>query len=133
MLAGDDNWNTSYGGFARMRDLIAEAAGFDRHTHYKGRFTPYSLKGYWIDPYDFDIRMSGLPLDSIEEVEDDIDYLLLHSDCDGILPPFAAGKVAARLSDLIYKIEDGYYREQIHSLMVFLRTASENGNIVEFA
>lgn len=133
MVAGDSTWHASYGGFANLRDQIAEAAGFDRRTHYEGRFTPHALKGYWIDPDDFDIRMSGLPRDNIEEVQDDIDYLLLHSDCDGILPPFAAGKVAARLSDLIYKIEDAYDRERAQSLVEFLREASEDGNIVEFA
>lgn len=132
LKANSSGWYISYGGFQALRDVIAEAAGFDRRERYKGRFSLNTLQGYWIDMENFDVMNSGLPTEGLDIAEDDLDYLMLHSDCDGILPAFAAGKVAVRLSDLVYKIKDEHNRERVHSLSVFLRQAGEDGSLVEF-
>src|SRR5690606_7237977 len=39
LKANSSDWYISYGGFQALRDVIAEAAGFDRRERYKGRFS----------------------------------------------------------------------------------------------
>lgn len=123
-------WHASYSGFARVRDALAEAAGINRHDHYRDRFSMYSLCGYWIDPKDFTARSIGDH--SFERVEDPLDYLMLHSDCEGILPAFAARKLADRIDGLLPKIKDDYRREHIELLASFLREAGDEGEMVHF-
>lgn len=124
------NWHASYGGFQSVRNALAEAAGIDRHEHYADRFSMYSLYGYWIDPDDFTARTA--PQHSFERVEDPLDYLMLHSDCEGILPAFAARKLADRIDELLPKIKDDYRREHIELLASFLREAGDEGEMIHF-
>lgn len=133
---GDDAraWNYSYGTFMRVREAIARALGIeDRETYYAGKFTNHTLLGYWVNP-ETENHMG----ESVLEPEDDIDFLMLHQDCEGILPPWASARVAARLKDIIVHMSDDSAWDSLRTrqvtveLLDLLEWAGENDCMLHF-
>ena len=113
-------WHGSYTGFTRWRTAVAQAAGF-----------PLGLDEYYSVPED---RIPVMPArDGYDNAvwlgewpeglpKDVIDVLLVHSDCEGIIPWRFTQPLADRLTDLLPKMgpevevdeddeSDQYWRE----------------------
>jgi len=134
LYAGGKHLSYGYSGFQSVRLAIGKALGYeDYRKELRDKFTDYALMGFWIDPEETWV------LAPAEEPEDDIEYLLLHQDCAGILLPWTSRRIAARLRDVIAHIPDDSVwptfntRLQTIELLDFLDYAGENGYIVEFA
>lgn len=73
-----------------------------------------------------------------EVVEDDIDYLMLHQDCEGILPYWAALRTGVRLKEVVEIMPApplfGFNaRGLAFELADLLEWAGENGYMVRFS
>jgi hypothetical protein len=88
--------------------------------------------GYWHDP-------DNSVFHPVHEPADDIDYLMLHQDCEGILPLFAVRRVRDRLLDIVPRITQTSLwpsfdsRLQAEQLLNFFEYASEEGHMVVFS
>ncbi len=128
------SWPYGYGALARVRDAIAAAMGIEnRRDHYADRFTDYALLGFWVDP-----ETTIITDDPILTPEDDIEYLMLHQDCEGILMPWTSRRIAARLKDILVHVEDDEVwnskstRKLTVELLDLLEWAGEDGVLLEF-
>lgn len=134
-----DCWHGSYGGFARWRNQVVQAAGFeliedkygpnyDLDTIYPD-WTHDNIMGLWAD---------GTP-------EDPLMVLLVHSDCDGAIYREHLLPLAERLEGLIpalTAIPDEYRDSQTlpeyspealaRRFAAGLRAAHADGEIVDF-
>lgn len=118
----------SYGTFSRIRDTIAKAMGIeDWRAHYRDKITPYTLMGFWVYP-------SAGTDETVPTPDDDIDYLMLHQDDEGIFMPWTSQRIATRLKDLLARSVEwdssGVRRVAIELLDLF-EWAGENGVILE--
>lgn len=135
--AGERSWDYSPTAFAILRDVVALSLGYeDRKEAYAGRHTDLTLMGFWIDPDD---RFATQP---VEAPADDIDYLMLHQDVEGILMPWCAGRVADRLRDILAHMEDDRFfhiwpkfstKRHMIELMDLLDYAREESEVVVFS
>ena len=133
LYAGDQSWGSN-SALKIVRDAIAEALGVDRAEHWNPRMTNDTLMGYWHDPVD-----SVFSVPSSEVVDDPIDYLMLHQDCEGILPAFTIPALAERLSEILPNLNDEVPwtafnpRRQVEGLLELLVYAADNGLPVTFS
>ena len=92
-----DCWRGAYSAFKRFRDAIRETAGIDDDA--------------WGEEINHIVREGKVDADLLGdycdwEPDDDIKYLLAHSDCDGLIWPRHALKIAVRLEELIPELPD---------------------------
>jgi hypothetical protein len=124
-----DCWHGSYGAFNWFRTALAIAAGLPLVTEgqrvpcivpiAEDRFKPQNYQGEW-DEYP----------------DDPLVVLLVHSDCDGVLPADIVGPLADRLAGIRDKLPDGpewdSWRPRCDQFIAGLRAARADGNPVEF-
>lgn len=116
--AGTKDWHASYGGFNRIREHLGELAGVPLHE-VKEHFTK-GLYGFWY------------PNDT---VPDDLIFLQAHYDCEGILMPYTAEKIAARVRTLLSAstTTDPDMRAHILEFVELLEHAAEEYEVVMFS
>lgn len=99
----------SYAGFSHFRNQLAKAAGIG---------TKMDQEGLHEIP---DLPMNSYPLDNFygeweQDPDDPLLALLVHSDCDGMLPARLCGLVADRVEELAEDaFEDSPYRYDDHA------------------
>jgi hypothetical protein len=123
-------WNGPYTGFQRWRQELARAAG------YKVNRQPNVLRGeaYYELPWDeFEEKNYLGEWDSIPG-DDPLMFLLVHSDCDGVVHPQHGVHLADRMEQLLPLLDDGVYRvrENTERFIDGLRKAAAAGEDVEF-
>jgi hypothetical protein len=129
-----DAWHGAYSAFSRWRNELARVAGYRLARDPGGittsvvlpweDFTMANLLGEW----------SSMPGD------DPLLWLIIHSDCDGVIHPEQGTLIAARLEGLLPELDDTEASGHIYPSMraktqVFidgLRAAAEAGEDVEF-
>lgn len=132
-----DCWHGGYGSFSAWRTHIAQAAGYPVKEDWPhGGGPSYEL------PWDLfpEERYYGEGW-ATQPVEDPLLYLLVHSDCDGVIHPEEGRHIAARLEQLLPAIEAQepryeWLREEACRLtlrfIAGLRKAAEAGEDVDF-
>jgi hypothetical protein len=129
-----DAWHGAYGAFTRWRNKLAEVAGY---TITKGD------DGYESADIDWDVypiqRYDGDWDDAWVKPADPLIYLIVHSDCDGVIHPREAALLADRLEELVPLLPDGeapghvrHWRNTTTQFMAGLRAAVAAGEDVEF-
>lgn len=120
-------WHGSYNGFQHWRREVARAAGYPVNeapdvlageSYYglpEGQFDDANYLGEWADP------SRGDPLL----------FLLVHSDCDGVIHPGQASALAGRLEQML-PLLTGRTREATERFAAGLREAAAAGEDVEF-
>lgn len=103
-------WHGAYSAFTRWRDNLARAAGY-------GMLSVEECRRRWPDEH-FYFELIDIPWDMFESKnymgewdnppgnEDPLMYLIVHSDCDGVLHPNEARHLADRLEQLLPKLDD---------------------------
>ncbi len=132
-----DCWSGAYSRFSRWRDELARAAGY--------RFrepTEQERRDYLAVSPCPDLNWEQIPPERFAgewgaSVPDDaLLYLIVHSDCDGVLHPAQAAPLADRLEQLLPELEDNPHEEWPRRTRQFidgLRLAAAAGEDVEFA
>lgn len=113
-------WSGAYSAFSRWRDAIAVAAGISPDWN---SYSYENYQGEWNSP-----------------PSDPLLYLLVHSDCDGVIHPEHGTQVAGRLEQLLPQLDshEGHGHIQPHlrgvteQFIAGLREAAEAGEDVEF-
>ncbi len=120
--------NFSYSGFNDLRAKIARDTGFlteiqEERPGYPGRLRVV-----------YPLKYSGfLSISKFRVFKDPIRWLLDHSDCDGYIPPVRAGKIAARLRNIVYDWADNnHYKDMALKLAKGLQDASDADENFEF-
>jgi hypothetical protein len=128
-----DCWSGAYSRFYRFRNALAEAAGLPVREREE------SAPSYWRDEWE------DLPGEQIMDVvmgkwnrlpEDPLLVLLIHSDCDGIIPAEAAPFLAGRLEQLapsLAETDHDQHRTRALQFAAGLLVAAEAGEDVEFS
>lgn len=134
-------WEGSYSAFTRWRNTLAQAAGYkicqpSPEEIANGVYGPYiGLPWGEFRPENYQGEWNGfVPGD------DPLLYLLVHSDCDGVIHPEQAVHIARRLEQLLPLLDDTEARGHIRPSMraktqVFidgLKAAVAAGEDVEF-
>ena len=131
-----DCWHGSYHSFSAWRNHVAEAAGYpigDRD----------GLDGEtYVLPWDlFPMARYDGEGWAQQPVEDPLLHLLVHSDCDGLIHPSEGRHIAARLEQLLPRIQEQSPRYEwlrdravplTEAFIAGLRRAAEAGEDVEF-
>lgn len=97
-----DCWHGAYSAFTRWRNKLAELAGFEMAEDIK-------LKGEGRIYHDLPLIDWGhIPEKSpwgewgdAKEPDDPLVYLIVHSDCEGVIHPKEAARLMARLKELL--------------------------------
>lgn len=118
-----DAWHGAYSSFTRWRHGLAKAAGYQvLHVDW-GHLPPDVFSGDWGDT----------------QPDDPLLYLIAHSDCDGVLSPDAASRLADRLEELLPNLpveadlgHIGDWREKTQKFIDGCRLASTTGEQLEF-
>lgn len=84
-----DAWHGAYSSFMEWRVWLANQIGLNL----------YEMEGFSDRDYSNPNRKLGAI--KWDTVDDDLKYLLNHSDCDGYLTPTQCKKIASRLTDLL--------------------------------
>lgn len=122
-------WNGAYSSFMAFRAEICRASGYGniRERHGFGGSDPWPAAPF--GPRD----RSGMH--AAAEV-DPLLVLLMHSDCDGLIPAALCTAIADRLDSILPNVQDfGWGRSHTDETMQFargLRLAAERGEDVEF-
>ncbi len=136
-----DCWTGAYSAFLRWRNTLAEAAGYQLRDptpeERAGGFYAKSVDIRW-DEFKPENYLGGW--DTVPG-DDPLLYLIVHSDCDGIIHPEQAVHIARRLEFLLPLLDDTEATGHIAPSMraktqVFidgLKTAVEAGEDVTFA
>jgi hypothetical protein len=107
-------WSSSYSGFGEWRDAIAKAAGVaDWRTTVSP--TADTVLGLW----------STQPADPLA-------FVLEHSDCDGFILPYNAGRLARRLRGLLDDLAESEWLDATKDFIVALEEAFEDKATLEF-
>lgn len=107
----------SYSTFGKVREVLGDLAGVKLSD--MSEYFDKGLWGFW-KPED--------------EVPDDLIYLQSHQDCEGILMPYTAGKIAARVRRLLSEHDiDPVMRKIIVELVEVLERAAEEFEVVMFS
>lgn len=98
-----DCWHGSYGSFTRWRTTLARAAGYRISE-------PAPENGYarYVD-LNWDVFQPGHFMgewNGFVPGDDPLMYLIVHSDCDGVIHPQQGRHIAARLEQLLPKLDD---------------------------
>lgn len=118
--------------FGAVRRALSEAAGLgDFYEYSRPRMTNLTLLGYWVNP-EREAHISG---EEVKVVEDPLDYLLLHQDCEGILPHWCLYDLINRMEPLIHQMPNDVFGVRGHALrMLYLfKDAYEDGETVVFS
>lgn len=111
------DWSYSYGTFNRVREILGEAAGVPL-----GSVSEYFDKGLW-----------GFWTPD-DEVPDDLIFLQSHQDCEGILMPYTAERIAYRIRKILSELDtDPEMREIIVGLVEVLENSAEEYEVVMFS
>jgi hypothetical protein len=109
-----DCYSGTYSGFAKWRSRLAKLAGLNENK-LDDRITQDTVQGIW----DF-------------EPADVLDVLLLHSDCEYIIPARFCAPLADRLEGLLAADNDEWTAERTKRFITGLRDAAVAGEDVEF-
>lgn len=116
MSTKNKSWSHSYGSFGAIRKKLGELTGVSLDE-----MEPYSEKGligFWLPD---------------DEVDDDLIILQSHYDHDGILMPYTAGKIAARVRRILSESDiDAELRDIIVQMVEVFEDAEENWEVVMF-
>lgn len=115
-----DCWHGSYGGFMQWRSTIALAAGYEVAS---GR---YQLPWDMFEDKNYQGEWDTVPGD------DPLLYLLVHSDCDGVIHPAQGAHIAARLEQLLPLLVDDWNVQRTQRFIDGLRMAADAGEDVDF-
>jgi hypothetical protein len=130
-----DCWSGSYSRFSAWRDELARLAGYRFRSPTEADKKQFLFRDY-VDLNWEDIPMARLQGDWEDEVPDDaLLYLIVHSDCDGVIYPEHAGPLADRLEQLLPELEDTPHEEwprRTRQFIAGLRYAVDQGEVVEF-
>jgi hypothetical protein len=121
-------WNGPYGGFQRWRQEVARAAGY-RIPEREGIRDPYyELPWEMFEDKNYQGEWDSIPGD------DPLLFLLVHSDCDGVIHPQHGAHLADRLEQLLPLLDESVYRvrENTERFIDGLRKAAAAGEDVEF-
>jgi len=117
-------WHGSYSGFARWRNALATALDWEHADNGLGTTTyvipegrtpkqaPLPDEEHTVDGETYTIRWSESYDNSVwlghwdKDPDDVIDVLMVHADCDGIIPHRFTGPLAARLNDLVPDMDE---------------------------
>jgi hypothetical protein len=129
--ASHECWHGPYTGFQRWRQELARAAG------YKVNERPNVLRGesHYELPWDrFEEKNYQGEWDSIPG-DDPLMFLLVHSDCDGVIRPQHGVHLADRMEQLLPLLDESArpsVREETGRFIDGLRKAAAAGEDVEF-
>jgi hypothetical protein len=141
-------WHGAYSSFAHWRNDIGRVIGWAKRTE-AGQTTDYVIpedrvpkqaapadetvtedgETYtikWSEGYDNSVWLGHWDKDP----EDVIDVLMLHSDCEGIIPHRFCGPLAARLNDLLPDMDE--WTERTNQFINGLLLADDLGEDVDF-
>ena len=114
VYANDERvWSASYSTFGDFRRAILEAAP-DYVPIPTSELTDERIQGFWL-----------------HQPDDALAFLIEHSDCDGVILPYDAGRLADRLEGLREAVSADW-RDDIDAWVSGLREASATKTIVEF-
>lgn len=116
-----DCWHGAYSSFSTWRSNIAKAAGYPISKE---------LCGYELTWDDFKLENYQGEWDTAPA--DDLLYLLVHSDCDGVIHPEHAALLARRLEELKPLLSDEWNREHTQQFIDGLWAAAMAGEDVDF-
>jgi len=127
-----DCWHGAYGAFARWRNELARAAGY-KITEPRIGQPGYELPWEMFEDKNYQGEWNSPPGD------DPLLYLLVHSDCDGVIHPAQGVHIAARLEQLLPDLDDSKSAGHITSMkgktrqfIDGLRAAANSGEDVVF-
>ena len=122
----------AYGAFTRWRTELARAAGYKIHETRLGQ-PDYDLPWDMFEPKNYLGEWDSPPGD------DPLLFLLVHSDCDGVIHPQQGVHIAARLEQLLPSLDESKAGGHIASMrgrtqdfIDGLRKAAAAGEDVEF-
>lgn len=122
-------WDGPYGGFQRWRQELARAAGYEVVDR------PGPGEAYYELPWDmFEDKNFLGEWDSVPG-DDPLMFLLVHSDCDGVIHPQHGVHLADRLEQLLPMVSESAacrVRENTERFIGGLRKAAAAGEDVEF-
>ncbi len=102
-----DCWDGAYGAFLRWRHTLAEAAGYQiREATSEERAAGHYAPSVNIDWSMFDDQHYQGEWGSFVPGDDPLLYLIVHSDCDGVIHPEQAVHIARRLESLLPLLDD---------------------------
>jgi hypothetical protein len=121
-------WNGPYTGFQRWRQELARAAGYEVVNERGPGEAYYELPWEMFEEKNFQGEWDSIPGD------DPLMFLLVHSDCDGVIHPQHGVHLADRMEQLLPLLDDGVYRvrENTERFIDGLRKAATAGEDVEF-
>jgi hypothetical protein len=123
-------WHGTYGGFQRWRREVARAAGYRVVLEPKIGEPYYDLPWEMFEEKNYLGEWDNVPGD------DPLMFLLVHSDCDGVIHPEHGVHLAARLEQLLPLLNEsargGSMRGDAERFIDGLRKAAAAGEDVEF-
>ena len=135
-----DCWDGAYSAFLRWRHTLAEAAGYkireatpeERANHIYG--PSVDIRWDMFEPENYQGEWGFVPGD------DPLLYLLVHSDCDGVIHPEQGIHIARRLEQLLPLLDDTeaighirpHMRGKTQQFIDGLKVAAASGEDVEF-
>ena len=121
-------WHGTYGGFQRWRREVARAAGYPVVGEPRPGEPYYELPWEMFEDKNFLGEWDSIPGD------DPLMFLLVHSDCDGVIRPEHGAHLADRLEHLLPLLDDDVYRvrEDTERFIGGLRKAAAAGEDVDF-
>jgi len=130
-----DCWHGAYSAFSRWRNAVAIAAGYT---------VSRSTEGGWLHD-DVDIDWDAFEQKNYHGEwdhppgDDPLLYLIVHSDCDGVIHPKEGAPLATRLEQLLPKLDESQsgghiwsMREVTQRFIDGLRKAAMAGEDVDF-
>jgi len=121
-------WDGPYGGFQRWRQELARAAGYPVHQPGYPGDAYYDLPWEMFEDKNYQGEWDSIPGD------DPLLFLLVHSDCDGVIHPQHGVHLADRLEQLLPLLDESVrrMREETGRFIDGLRKAAAAGEDVEF-
>jgi hypothetical protein len=135
-----DCWHGAYSGFFRFREALGRVAGLPYRRSLSG-FPPVELDIDWDKVTRGQLAGDWDAAPAVERgcydppLRDPLLYLLIHSDCDGVLKHGYLQPLADRLEELQPRIEaagDHYVIRHLAEFITGLRRAQESGEDVKF-
>jgi hypothetical protein len=130
-----DCWHGPYGGFLRWRHALAEAAG------YKIREPTPEERAEGIYSRSVDIHWEMFEAKNYQGEwgfvpgDDPLLFLIVHSDCDGVIHPAQGIHIARRLEQLLPLLDDpdaGWLQDRTRKFIDGLKAAAAAGEDVDF-
>lgn len=127
-------WHGAYGSFSRWRAELARVAGYPVVAHPGLGESAYELPWDMFEPENYQGEWDSPPGD------DPLLYLLVHSDCDGVIHPEQGVHIAARLEQLLPLLDDAKsvghlapsIKDKTQQFIDGLRAAAAAGEDVDF-